>query len=114
MIDIVNIHRQSDDAFKLTIFHNVAIKSFNVSDTAIEINYIHRKGELDCVENSVDSETFLWDYDKKSLVDPCDRYTGIFVDNIWYPRADYSLEEYLSIVQPLLNKEITETELAAI
>lgn len=114
MIDLVNIHRQSNDEFKLTIFHNVSIKSFSISETAIEIFYIHKHTELDCIENTVDSEIFMWDYDRKSLIDPCDRYTGIFVDNIWYPRADHSMDSYLSIIQPLLNKEIMETELAAI
>ncbi len=115
MVDIVTIHTDTKDNYILTIFHDVAIVSYSVENGCeLIINYIHKHPEVDYGANEPDYETFLWADDGKTLVDEVDRYTGICVDNQWFPIGDKSLEEYLNTVRVYLNKEIVETDLEEI
>lgn len=115
MIDIVTLHLNDKDEYVLTIFHDVAILSYEVENNCeLVINYIHKHAEVNCAKDEPDFETFLWNDDGKALNDELDRYCGICIDSQWFPIGDNSLEEYLNKIRLYLNKEIVETNLEEI
>jgi hypothetical protein len=115
MVDIVTLHLNDKDEYVLTIFHDIAILSYSVENNCeLVINYIHKHSEVNCGENEQDYETFIWSDDGKVIADEIERYSGISVDNEWFPIGDSSIEEYLNRIRLYLNKEIVETDLEEI
>lgn len=110
MIDLVALHGDEKDNLVLMIFHNVVLTGYEINNEDKELTffYTHSQNEANCSKDETDFETFIWMDDGKTLVDPHDRYEGICINHLWYPRGDCSMDEYLEKIRIPLENELTD------
>ena len=109
MIDLVTLHvDQKTDNLELMIFHDVKVTGYEIcaADNEFTIYYTHTQDENNCKRGEPDYETYIFPGSDKE-----GEYTGICVNEKWYPIGKSGLIDYISVVRILLENEITENNL---